>query len=340
MPITAGDFTASQLVQAQVTADRMWSDDMRRADFVANVDVVNAVRAEQNANVEILENPEKDRTVKIHWINSCGTDIQAVDSTNDDCDIAGNQLGTDSKTYDLGFHKKAGFTVDELAFRTNDYNAEQAIAAGILKCDKALSEAIAASTVARIESFKGVNVVADGVGTPNGATTETDVAAADWNERLFAYLYRVAIQNEMPNPYLLSGTNLFEDQLVTMLAQANANGKGAANLYNLMRRYFDLFNIDAGNSPDLKTYMINRGTLAFASKNYYSSVPTRYKEQDRYSVPSRNLPGVSYDVYYTNRCSGNTILHDFMLKAKYDIFLNPTGCSATRTGVLAFNKTA
>jgi len=28
-----------------------------------------------------------------------------------------------------------------------------------------------------------------------------------------------------------------------------------------------------------------------------------------------------------------------MFKAKFDFFLNPTGCDATRTGVLSFNKT-
>lgn len=338
MPIIAGDFSASQLAQTIVKADVMFSDDMMKADFEGNVDSWKAIKAEQNANVALLQDPEKDREVKVTWINSCG-DV-AEDCDGDDCDLAGNELGSDSKVYSLSLCKQYKFTVDEMVFRTNNFSMEDAVAKGFLKADKALSEAITKSGLARIESFKGVNGVTDGVGTVNGATTETDIAAADWNERLFAYLYRVGIQNQMSNPFLLSGTNLFEDRLVTMLAEANANGKGAAQLFKLMRTYFDLFNIDIMNSPALKTYMINRGSVAFASKAYYGAVPTNYvgAGQQRYSIASRNLEGVRFDVHYTNRCSGSTMKHDFQVKVKYDYFLNPTGCDGTRTGVLAFNK--
>lgn len=338
MAIVAGNFTASDLAVALRASDKMWGNDMLKGDFEGNVDVAKALIAEQNAKVDILEDSEKDRDVKVHWINSCATPV--VDEDDDDCDLAGPELGSDSKTYSLGVGKKYSFTVDEMMFRTNNHSMSEAVAVGFLKADKALSEAVCGTSVARIESFKGVNTIADGVGTPNGVTTETDIAAADWDAELFAYLYRIAIQNYLTNPFLLSGTNLFEKNLVTRLSQANANGKGDAALYSLMRTYFDLFNIDPVNSPDVKTYMINRGSIAFASKNYYGAVPIQYKSQDRYSIASRNLPGVRYDVHYTNRCSTNTMKHDFTVKVKYDWFLNPTGCTDTRTGVLAFNKTA
>lgn len=338
MPLTAGDFTPSQLLTAMQTADQMWGDEMMKADFEANVDIVNALRKEQNANVTLLEQPEKDRDITVHWVNMCGE--SAEDADNDDCDLSGAELGSDSKNYALSVEKQFKFTVDEMTFRANHYNLEQVIAKGLLKADKAICEAIAATAIARVESFKGVNSVTDGIGTVNGATTETDIAAADWNERAFAYFYRIAIQNQLANPFLLSGTNLFEDRLVTLLAESNANGKGDANLFKLMRTYFDLFNIDTANTPNLKTYMINRGSIAFASKVYYGRTPTQYigAGQQRWSFASRNLSGFDMDVYYTNRCTANTIKHDFKVKAKYDWFLNPTGCEGTRTGVLAFNR--
>lgn len=336
MAIVAGDFSPSQLVTAQIKADAMFADDMQRADFVGNVEAWKAIKAEQNANVALLEDSEKDRDVKVTWINSCGETVEDYDEN--DCDLAGAELGSDSKTYSLSLSKQYKFTVDEMTFRANDYSMEDAVAKGLLKADKGLSEAIAKSGLARLESFKGVNTVTDGVGTVNAVTTETDVAAADWNERLFAYLYRVGLQNQLSNPFLLSGTNLFEDRLVTLLAEQNANGKGAANLFKLIRTYFDMFHLDALNSPSLKTYLINRGAIAFASKTYYGATPTRYREQDRYSIASRNLEGVRFDVHYTNRCSGKTMKHDFKVIAYYDYFLNPTGCDGTRTGVLAFNK--
>lgn len=337
MPITAGDISASTISQAIVAADRMWKDDMRKADFEANVGILNALIAEQNANVEILTGSEKERDVKVTWLGNCTNAV--ADDDNNDCTIDGEQVGSDSKVYSLTVKKMYKFSIDENAFRNNNHSMPEALATQFMLADKALCEAACATAMARIESFKGTNVVTDGIGTVNAGTTETDIAAADWNANTFAYLYRVAIQNQFSNPFLLSGTNLFEDRLTTMLAESNANGKGNANLFKLMRTYFDLFNIDPANSPNLKSYMINRGSVAFASKNYYNAVPTRYKDDDRYSIASRHIPGARFDVIYKNRCSGETILHDFKLKFKYDFFLNPQGCDADRTGILAFNRT-
>lgn len=339
MPITPGDFTASQLATAIVEADSMWNNDMVRNDYVANVDIWTALKAEQNANVSILEDGEKDRDVKVHWINACGE--AAVNCDGDDCDLAGNELGTDSETYSLSECKQWKFTVDEMKFRTNDYTMEQVVARGMLKADKILSESIASVAMARIESWKGTNAVPDSIGTWNALTSETDIASADWNQALFAYLYRVGLQNQLSNPFILSGSNMFEDSILAMMNNANSDGKGTAALHKLIRTYYDLFNVDPAVSPDLKTYLINRGAIAFASKNYYGATPTNYigAGQQRYSVASRNLPGVRFDVHYTNRCSSETMFHDFKFKVKFDYFLNPKGCDANATGVLAFNRT-
>ncbi len=339
MAIVSGDFTASDLSAALIRSDQMWTNDLLKADFEGNVDIVTALRKEQNANVSILADQEKDRDVTVHWVNMCGE--SAEDQDGDDCDLAGNELGSDDKTYALGFAKQWKFSVDEMSFRTNNYNAQEVIAKGLLKGDKILSEAVAASALARVESFKGDNAVTDGLGTWDAVDTEQDIPAANWDSALFAHLYRVALQNQYSSPFLLSGSNLFEDWIVTQASMGNANGKGDANLFKMIRTYFDLLNIDSANSPKYKTYMINRGAIAFASKNYYGAKPTFYAGpgQTRYSVESKNLPGVRFDVHYTNRCSGSTIMHDFQMKLKYDFFGNPTGCDETRTGVIAFNKT-
>ncbi len=339
MAFQSGDFSESQLTTSLVTADRMFADPLRKADFEANIDLFKTIKTEQSANVDILQESEKDRDVKIYWATMCGEEaVDCVDNGtgDDDCDLAGNELGSDSKTYSLTKCKKWKFSVDEHKFRTNNLPMEEVVAKGFLMGDKILSEAVAATGKARIESFKGTNVVTNGVGTPNATTSETDIAANDWNERTFAYLYRVAKLNGFNNPFLLSGNNMFEERLITMLSQANAEGKGAAALYKLMRTYFDLVNIDSGTTE--KTYMINRGAIAFASKVYYGATPVKYKTQDRYSIASRNMDGHRIDVYYTNRCEGSKIMHDFQMKIKYDYFLNPTGCDAGKTGVLAFNK--
>jgi len=332
MAIVAGTFTASALAKSVLMADRMWADSMINADFVADVEVVKAILGEQNARVSELVDGDKDRTVRVHWLNMCAE--VPVPCDGDDCDLAGNQLGSDFKDYAITECQKWSFTVNENALRSNDYNMEDLVAKGILKADKILSEEIARFIMERLETFKGENVVSDGTGSV--VADETYIESADWNERLFAYFYRVSKQNKFSSPFLLSGSNLFEEKFMTMLNASNSNGSGAAAAFKFMRTYFDLFNVDAYNTPDAKTYMINRGAVAFASKNYYGAVPTVYKSQDRYSVASRNLPGVRYDVFYTNRCSGTTIMHDWTFVANFDLFLNPLGCTAERTGVLSF----
>ena len=338
MPITQGNFTASQLAQTIVKADRMFSDDMRKADYTANVDVYKAVKAEQTADVRILKSSEKDRDVKVFWINNCTN--QATDCDADDCDLGGEEAGTDSKTYGIGECIKYDFTVNEYMFRSQEITMEEVVAKQMLLADKALAEKCAQFIAARIESYKGTNTVTNGLGVNNATSGDVDIPAAAWNERVFAYLYRAAIQNQFSNPFLLSGTNMFEDKFITEKSKGNAEGKGAAALYASMRQYYDLFNMDLVTNPDLKTYMINRGSIAFASKNYYPARPINYKEQDRYSIASKNLAGVRYDVIYTNKCSGNEYKHHWRLKLHFDTFLNPTGCDAGRTGIIAFNKSA
>lgn len=336
MAFQAGNFTASQLGAAILRADAMWADSMLKADFQSNTEIVTALRSEQNAKVDILQDKEKDRDVKIHWMQVCGQAVE--DDDGDTCTIGGDEAGTDSKTYGLSIKKKWGFTVKEDTFRTNEYNMEDAVARLFLEGDKLLSEAIARSAVAKLDSFKGVNQAASGIGVVNGH--ETEIASADWGSRLFAYLYKVGILNNFGNSFLLSGDNLFEERIVTMANQANSNGSGDAKLYNLIRTYFDLFNIDTVLSPAQKTFLVNRGAVAFASKNKYGAVPVQYKEQDRYSIASRNIPGVRFDIYYTNECTEDDMAHHFTMRVWYDWFLNPLGCNADKTGVLSFKRVA
>jgi hypothetical protein len=334
MAIVNGTFTSTQLATAIMRADQMWGNAMIKNDFVADTANVAAIRAEQNANVELLQDGDKTRDVRVTWYNMCGETTAAIGS--DDCAPNGTELGSDHKDYAISVARKFDFKIDENELRTQTGTMEELVARGLLKADRALSNYVASVLMTKLETFKGENSVTDGTGTP--VADETYITSADWTPALFAYFYRIAIQNRLSNPFLLSGSNMFEDKFIAMLSEANAEGKGSANLFRVMRTYFDLFNVDASNSPDLKTYMLNRGAIAFASRNYYGEKPVVYKDDDRYSIESRNLPGVRWDVIYRNACSGTTVLHNWSIRANFDFFLNPLGCDATRTGVLSFIK--
>lgn len=75
-----------------------------------------------------------------------------------------------------------------------------------------------------------------------------------------------------------------------------------------------------------------------AFKNEYERTPKVYNGAGitKSLTASRNIPGIFYDTIYTTECSGDDILHSWKMKLKAGIFLNPTGCTDTRTGVLRF----
>lgn len=331
--MAAGDFSASNLRDALLKADKMWADDMVRPDYEADVEVVRAIRAEQNANVTILEDTRKDVDVEVAWINACGV---TVEDCPDICVMVGDELETDKKAYSLDLCKSAGFKVSEQKFRSNLMDMEDAVAKGTLAASRVLDNYLAQQLVAEIDSFSGVNAVTNGRGTVDG--TNTYVPEANWTPGLFAYFMRVATMNKFSNPYLLSGVNMWEQSLEVALDKLNGEGKGAAAKYKLMRQYYDLFNIDTVNDPDAVTYLINRGAIAMAFKNEYERTPKVYNGAGitKSLTASRNIPGIFYDTIYTTECSGDDILHSWKMKLKAGIFLNPTGCTDTRTGVLRF----
>lgn len=333
LKLEAGDFSKSVLADVLVKMDNMWADNMIKPDFEANVEVVKAVMAEQTARVTELEDPDKDRDVKIHWIKPVTT---TPGNLSDQCSIGGDELESENKIYALGYAKTTGFSVTEEVHRTNMLGMTDVIAKGFLMRMKDMDELIAQTLIAKIEAFKGTNQVTGGKGTVVG--TETYIDPTNWDANLFAYLIRVGILNRFSNPYILSGSNLYDQEFNAIMEALNANGNGDAAKFKAMRKYFDLFNIDTVNTPDLKTYLINRGALAMAFKSRFKGKVIEYThgaDQKRFSIASRNLPGVVYDVRYNNACTSNDIKHNWSFDIRFDIFNNPTSVAA-RTGVLSF----
>ena len=119
---------------------------------------------------------------------------------------------------------------------------------------------------------------------------------------------------------------------------ANANGKGDWAMWAGLQPYFDLFNIDTVNTPNLKAYLISMGAVAMANKYYNPQVPEVLKDFTRYTMNSQFMDGITYDVWYNNSCIGSNkmVVHNYTLRFKADIFLNPSGCSGQNTGVLSF----
>ena len=226
--------------------------------------------------------------------------------------------------------------MSESDFIDNEF--EMNVAKALLAADKKMVEAFAQYAVAQLEAFKGVNEMGStGKGVIVGG--DTNIAPAYWNPTLFAYLNRVAIMNKFTNPVLISGNNLYESAFIAQMNAMNANGKGDSALFGTMPIYFDLFNIDTVNTPDMKTYMLSMGSMAIASKAFNPNVPERTFDNTRYTMRSNFMPSLVYDVWYNNSCESGAsrlVQHNWTLRLTADIFNNPAGCTLTNTGILSF----
>ena len=140
-------------------------------------------------------------------------------------------------------------------------------------------------------------------------------------------------------PFLLNGENLYELAYAAMTSEQNGEGKGDYKRLTGMPIYNDVFNVDSTNSGTLLTYMINKGTLAFASKGYYSTTPEVLNGNfTRFSIQNRFFPGLIHDVETLVDCSSGVWKQHWKVIPRYKLFVNPTGCTATRTGMLAFTR--
>jgi hypothetical protein len=332
MSTTAGVFSETTLVNIQAKADNIWVDRVQKQDYVPQAEIVKCIIEQTTARFGALTG-KKDPQIDVGWVNAC--DVTAASCT--DCTISGNELSTNIETYYLNRERCAEFTVCEDDFRDNFFDIEDVVAKGFLKASLALDQWWAAQAVAVLNANVGTNEMTLGKGTVSGTTTY--IIPAYWDANLMGYFSSVATLNRIPNPMLISGLNLYESKFIADFESCCENKRGKFGILDVC---FDLFNIDSVNTPDLMTYMINRGALAYVTKAYYegntAANPVKYMDQHRWSMPSFYLPGVVYDVHYDNECSGcgDFFTHNFKLKTLGDIFVNPVGCTSTRTGILEF----
>lgn len=339
MSTVAGVFSETGLLNLRAKADELMFDDRIKQQFIPKIDIVNGLRTVHTAQVnpkfsQIRDSQGKAKKydVELVWDNACG--IEAEECTV--CDFDGEKLSTNAQAYSLGFCREVKFTVDEYDYVDNELDAYVAIAKGLLRADKELSEAYARHAVAVLEANKGVNQMGTGSkGVVIGS--DTFVLPAYWDAKLMAYFARVSSLNRFTNPVLLSGSNLFEEYMVIQAAIANAEGKGDASLMSLMRVYFDLFNIDSVNTPDLVSYMVSQGSIAIASRAYNPDVIDDLGPgQKRWTRQSEFIPEFKYDMFVERECSNDMVKLGFKVKLLADLFVNPEGCEVNNTGILSF----
>lgn len=332
MSTTPGVFDETLLLNIQATADQLLFDDRIKQQYVPQINVLNAIRAVQTANLSFPK--VKTQNIDINWINTCG--LECDDNTP--CEITPTRPSTNSETKEVYWNKIVQFGISEDDVKDNQYWVDDFIPRMFLKADKELAECFAAYAMGRIDAFRGDNKNTVGKGVVSGL--DTYIQAGYWTSAIVPYFNRTAILNRFTSPVFLSGNNLYEQMDFAQMMAANANGKGDYVAFNGLKMYFDLFNVDTVNDPLLKTYMLSMGSLAMA--NWYKNplVPEQVNVDafnTRYRIPSRFIPGFYYDVYYKPLCDGDDrIDHTWKVQLYADVFVNPEGCEEDNTGVLSF----
>lgn len=337
MSTTAGVFSETILRSLRVIADEIMFDDRIKQQFIPQIGIIDGLRNAQTALVKPKFSQIKDSQgktkkydVEVIWENAC--DLTAAECTV--CTMDGTKLSTNAQTYSLEFCREVQFAIDEYDYVDNEFDAALAVAKGMLRADMLLSEAYAQYAVSVLEANKGINLFTGGKGCVSGS--DTYIPAAYWDAKLMAYFMRVAMLNRFTTPTLISGSNLFEEYFVINKMQPDANGKGNAALMQQFPIYFDLFNIDSVNTPNLVTYLLSQNSVAIASRNYNPVAIDVYGASKRWSMQSRFIPELTYDVFSTVECSNDMVKTDFKVKLLADLFVNPEGCEADNSGILSF----
>jgi len=344
MSVTAGNFTETRILQQRYIADQLLLDGRVKQQYIPKMQVFNYINSLQTAQLNNALNAKakKQYEVEISWLNAC-SDF-SIDDTS--CAIGGNEPSTNTVTYELTKRIVKGFSVNDAKFRDNEYDSDEAIAKTLLQIDKQITEEFSQYLVGRLDAFAGVNQVTNGKGVINPIDdTITDIAPANWTAEIMAYFNRVVQLNRFSNPAMISGSNLYETLFIAMANNANAEGKGDYILWNGLPIWFDLFNVDSVMTPDLYTFLVEQGSIAIANKAFNPDSAFTSFSDVRYTLPSRFMPGMTYDVFYNNNCNSSesdygsgkdfnkdTLKHNWKVVFTADMFKNPFGCDAIEDG--------
>lgn len=339
--IVPGNFDCSKLLEVKAKVDEIWNGEgVINAEYITTVDTIQQLRSGQTARLEVLENPEKDRELKVYWPDDCDEDDP--EDCGDACEMGGDPIGDRCQNYVFTecFEKKFSLTTE--LFRTSHLTKEEVRARALLKKMKLMDEFWNKKAIAFLNASGGVNSFA-GQFAVSGSTTY--IPAYAWNPDVFGYMNQVIRKNKLgAMGKMASGDLLYQYYWKVGMEQTNPNGDAEFRKMNSMG--VPSFDISMDDILAEKALFLFKGSsVAFGTKARHLEYGSEGKWVDgsggnprtfRNTIPSNSLPGVVYDLYYSEVCLNDDIVENWKIKTRGDIFLNPLGCDNNRTGVLKF----
>ena len=323
------------LATIQAMADELWIDPIKNIDLIADAESARAVLENQQVKLGELQVKDKKKVVSLEWLTACDADTE---SCTDDCSIDGDDATPECKEYEITCLQESSFKVGDRVYRERTIDVGQSIAFNLERRKKLLDEWIAQYIITGLVANAGTNVFTGSPGTVFNAFTS--IPAANWNDNIWGYFARVLRGNKFKSAYGITGDNLFQLIYNRMAEFQNADGKGNVNKMGALqnRMYLDpetVESIAAGY-----TFLLHKTAVAFVGKAWYplggANAVQLTADRMAWSENSRNLPGIQYDIFTERTCLNNEYYTAFKVQLHGVFALNPSPCSSTNSGILAF----
>ena len=334
-----GNIDCAITPEQKLALAQVWDDGGSvSAEYVAVTDAVRLIRAGQTARFKYLEDPDKDRTLKVWWPDDCR---EGTDDCEDECAVDGPVAGTQCVDYALTDCFGYSWGITEKMFRTSDMTEDQLIAVELLKAMKVMDEKLDEKAIDLLLAARGVNKFDAGQYTVDGLVTW--IPAAAWNPDLAAYLWLAAKKNKQTVPKVLTDTNLA--QLSFLLENQTTDPMGASAIAKFNKAFGGMtMDINMDEHLGTKSTFLFQGNALFIANQAQNAGKNRGRKVQapntgifvtRDIMASRNIPGITYDLFKSEVCvPGGDIKTSWRLQYRGGFFANPTGCDTDRTGVL------
>jgi len=336
--------TCASLLATKYSAESLFADSAKKQDYVAEVNAAKAIIENSTARIVLKDENNKVRKATIYWNKLCNVTVGDCTTTPIDlCALTGAEADAACKDYEITGCAHGSFVVNEALYTNSNLNANEVFADNLLKTMKALDEKIAQTAIAKVDSFSSLNAFHGGVGCPGPGLTwaQTYIEPSFWTPQIMPYFLQVSRINKFTNPFLLDGDNLYNQWMLAEANAANADGKAGISLFNKLKYYEDMVNMAIVNPSQKKTFLIDRGSVAFSSYSLWDGKGSMERPLEhgagkwKFAMPSKNIPGLVYDVYTESICSGPYEKHTVTVVANYDFFNGAEACNGN-TGVLEF----
>jgi hypothetical protein len=328
-------WSCGYLTAVQAKADEIFADGMYNNDAIVDAITAKAVLEQQQGMIRMPSiTGTKNQELTVEWLTKCSP---TTEDCTDDCDIPGEDATPECQTYELECLQETTFKVAERVYRERTIEKVEAVAFNMLRHMAAMDEYVAQYIITGILSCAGTNLFTGG--GMNVVGTVTYIPPQLWDDNIWGYFDQVKRLNKFRNPYLINGNNLYQLLFNRPLESGNAQG-GAANVrkINTLKVYQDPENMEVYATG--QSFLIHKGAVAFINKawnplnaaNAVNPAPGYFL----WSEPSRNLPGVTYDIILQQSCLANDFHEAYKIQLHGLFVCNPYPCDADNTGVLVF----